>query len=81
MKTKLNHPKIAIAALLLLTTSIAYATPTVPTGTLDDLWQWLFPAAQQPKSQFVCESFPSCPEPPPFAPAPEQEKSAENGKK
>jgi hypothetical protein len=73
MKSKLNHPKTALSALLLLTTSFAYATPTVSTDTLDDLWQWLLPDAQQPKSQVACESFPSCP-PPDFAPAPEPKK-------
>jgi hypothetical protein len=76
MKTKFNHPKTALSALLLLTTSFAYATPTT-TDSFDELWQWLFSQAQQQKAAAVCQSFPSCPEPPPFAPAPAPKEPAD----
>jgi hypothetical protein len=64
---KLNNPKTILAALLLLTTSFAHATPTIV--TFDGWWGWIFPEVVQPLSSEVCESFPDCP-PPPFAPTP-----------
>jgi hypothetical protein len=72
---KLNNSKTIFAAVLLLTTSFAHATPNI--STFGGLWEWLFPVTLQPLSPEVCDRFPHCP-PPPFAPTPveptEQEK-------
>ena len=65
---KLSNPKTTLAVLLLLTTSMAHATPA--TAAFVGMWDWLFPEALQPMSSEVCPSFPSCPIPPPVAPTP-----------
>ncbi|MCJ8271678.1 MAG: hypothetical protein MJK04_20050 [Psychrosphaera sp.] len=70
MPFKINKPKTLFSTLLLVTTSLTYATPTDSEVAVDVPWEWIFTKAQQQKVAAPCESYPRCYEPPPFAPEP-----------
>ena len=65
MKTIKLASKAAAIAALLLTTSVAQATPST---AVDVLWQLLFPTETKPELK-ICPNFPRCGND--LAPAPE----------